>query len=235
MNYEKKVSVIICTYNHADFIQNAIDSVLDQSMELSEYEVLVINDGCTDHTNQVLEKYGQLIKVIENQENRGLIYSCNRGIREAQGKYIIRVDSDDSIDRNTLLFESAILDSNDNIGCVYSDRFEIDCSSGDQKRISLEPFNLFSTIACGIMFRKCYLEEIGGYDDLFFEEYDLLLRYLAKYTGYYIKIPFYHYYFHGNNMMLNQEKIIKGKKELADKWGLSELEKWGYNERLFSS
>ena len=233
MGSQKKVSVVICTYNHANFIGQAIDSVLDQSLRLSEYEILVVNDGCTDHTAQVLEKYGESIRVIENYQNKGLIYSCNRAIAEACGKYLIRVDSDDTIDHNTLLFKSTVLEANADIGCVYSDRFELDYSSGYKKRISLEPFDLFATVACGIMFRTNPLQEIGGYDDLFFEEYDLMMRYMSKYSGYHIKIPFYYYRFHGDNMMLNQDKIAQGKKELIEKWGLAELKKWGYREDLF--
>jgi len=231
---ELRVSVIICTYNHANFIGRSIESVLDQSLPLSEYEIVVVNDGCTDHTMDILRKYEGLIRIIDNNGNRGVVYSCNKAIENAYGTYAIRVDSDDAIDRNTLLFKSSILDANNDIGFVYSDRFELDCSSNIKKRVSLEKFDLFKTVACGIMFRTQKLREIGGYNDLFFEEYDLLLRYITKSSGYYIKVPFYSYYFHGANTMLDQEKISRGKKELVEKWGLNELKKWGYREDLFS-
>ena len=171
-----KVSVVICTYNHGQFIRRAIDSVLNQALNSADREIVVINDGSTDETEQILLSYGNQIRVFNNQENKGIVFSCNRGIKLAKGKYVVRLDSDDEIDRNMLLFEAAILDENDDIGCVYSDRLEFVGGNQSVTRTSLEHFNLFSTIACGIMFRKANLEEIGLYDDVYFEEYDLLMR-----------------------------------------------------------
>jgi len=235
MENQKSISVVISTYNHADFINKTLDSILNQSLAPSRYEIIVVNDGCTDHTPQVLAKYAKSIRVVDNGRNRGVVYSCNQAIAQARGEYFIRVDSDDTIDTNTLLCKSAVLDSNADIGFVYSDRFEVDCRNNTKNRVNLERFELFKTVACGIMFRTDYLRKIGGYDNLFFEEYDLLIRYMNKYNGYHIKIPFYYYRFHGGNTMLDKDKIDTGKKELIAKWGEGELKKWGYREDLFSA
>lgn len=229
-----KVSVVICTYNHGQFIKRAIDSALNQSLNQKDYEIVVINDGSTDDTEQILSSYENRIKVFNNHKNKGLVASCNSGITLAKGKYVVRLDADDEMDRNLLLFESAILDKNDDIGCVYSDRVKITARSKETTRVSLEDFCLFSTIACGIMFRKVNLEAIGLYDDLYFEEYDLLMRYLSRYKGYYLKLPLYKYYIHGDNMTLDFDRIKVGRKELIEKWGLEELRKWGYDEWIVS-
>ena len=228
-----KVSVIICTYNHGHFIRRAVDSTLDQSLNQEDYEIVVINDGSTDETEQILSSYGNQIKLFNNHENKGLVISCNRGITLAKGKYVVRLDADDEIDRNLLLFESAILDANDDIGCVYSDRIEIQ-ENGVATRVILEEFNLFSTIACGIMFRKANLKAIGLYNDLNCEEYDLLMRYLSRYNYYYLRLPLYKYYIHGGNITSDWEWTKVAIKEMIEKWGLEELRKWGYDEWIIS-
>ena len=64
-----KVSAIICTYNRPVYVKEAIDSVLNQTFR--DFEVIVVNDGSTDNTKQVLEEYGDKIKILE-QENRGI-------------------------------------------------------------------------------------------------------------------------------------------------------------------
>ena len=86
------VSVIIPTYNRGWIIKEAIDSVLAQ--DYTEFELIVVDDGSTDHTSDVLDSYGSVIKVL-SQENLGVSAARNRGIAEASGKFITFLDSDD--------------------------------------------------------------------------------------------------------------------------------------------
>lgn len=87
-----KFSVIIPTYNRECFIENCVESVLDQSF--NNFEVIVINDGSTDRTEKLLRPYNDEIEYIY-QENKGVSTARNRGLQEARGKYIAFLDSDD--------------------------------------------------------------------------------------------------------------------------------------------
>ena len=92
MDIVDKVSVVIPTYNRADFICDAIDSVLNQTH--SNIEIIVVDDGSTDNTSAVLEKYQDRIKIIR-QENQGCSAARNSGIRFCSGNYVAFLDSDD--------------------------------------------------------------------------------------------------------------------------------------------
>ena len=87
-----QVSVIIPTYNRGWIIKEAIDSVLAQ--DYTEFELIVVDDGSTDHTSDVLDSYRNVIKVL-SQKNKGVSAARNRGITEASGKFIAFLDSDD--------------------------------------------------------------------------------------------------------------------------------------------
>jgi len=87
-----KVSVIIPAYNSAATIGEAIESALSQ--DFCDREIIVVNDGSTDSTGDVLRTYGDRIRVIE-QSNRGRSAACNTGIAAARSEYLAFLDSDD--------------------------------------------------------------------------------------------------------------------------------------------
>ena len=94
------LSVIVPFYNVERFISECLDSVFDQDIPLSEYEVICVNDGSPDNCAQILAEYEQkypgIFRVI-TQENRGLGEARNTGMKVAQGEYIAFVDSDDYV------------------------------------------------------------------------------------------------------------------------------------------
>lgn len=90
------VSVVMSTYNRADLMPKAVQSILDQTYK--DFEFIIVNDGSKDNTRALLKELAakdKRIKVLENDKNRGLIYSLNRGIAAARGTYIARMDDDD--------------------------------------------------------------------------------------------------------------------------------------------
>ena len=87
-----QVSVIIPTYNRGWIIKEAIDSVLAQ--DYAEFELIVVDDGSTDNTSEILDSYRNVIKVLF-QKNKGVSAARHRGIAEASGKFIAFLDSDD--------------------------------------------------------------------------------------------------------------------------------------------
>lgn len=94
---EKDLSIIIPTYNNEAFIEQCIESVKNQKTDYA-MEIVVINDGSKDHTEQILEKYesDECIRII-TQQNKGFSGARNTGIDLARGKYIMFVDSDDML------------------------------------------------------------------------------------------------------------------------------------------
>ena len=92
------ISVVLPVFNGALYLDEAIVSILKQSH--SNFELIVINDGSTDASLEILEKYAiqdSRITLI-NRQNKGLVYSLNEGILKAKGKYIARMDADDESD-----------------------------------------------------------------------------------------------------------------------------------------
>lgn len=93
-NVNPTISVILPTYNDAAYLQHSIDSILEQTFR--DFELIVIDDGSTDGTQSVLDGYtdSRMVK-LKNDSNKGLIFSLNRGLDAANGKYIARMDADD--------------------------------------------------------------------------------------------------------------------------------------------
>ena len=90
------------TYNQEMFIGRCLRSLLDQSLKFEDYELIVINDGSNDKTSELLKLYKNEIRIINNKKNKGLPFSINRGISEAKGQFVVRVDSDDYVNRDFL-------------------------------------------------------------------------------------------------------------------------------------
>jgi len=113
-----RVSVIIPTYNRANLISETIDSVLDQTYK--DYEIIVIDDGSTDNTQEVLSLYGERIKIIQ-QNNQGQGPARNTGIKSSRGEWIAFLDSDDLWKPNKLKEQVDFLKNKPNLAWVYSD------------------------------------------------------------------------------------------------------------------
>lgn len=88
------VSVLMPVYNAENYLREAIESILVQTYE--NFEFIIINDGSTDKTLDIIREYkDKRIKVLSNEQNRGIVYTLNRGLDSCRGKYAIRMDSDD--------------------------------------------------------------------------------------------------------------------------------------------
>lgn len=91
-----QISITMVTHNRVHYIANAIESVLSQTF--SDWELIVVDDGSTDNTLQVVQEYAlqdTRIRLLINQENKGIVWSRNAALKEAQGKFIAILDSDD--------------------------------------------------------------------------------------------------------------------------------------------
>lgn len=138
------VSIVIPTYNTAEYISQTLDSIFEQTYK--DYETIVVDDGSTDNTRDVLDPYMDQIHYIY-QENRGRSEARNTGIKAALGKYVAFLDSDDLWPPGKLERQIEILEGDGDIDFLF----------GDKQRFSND-----GSIIIGSMFRE------KGYGESFF-------------------------------------------------------------------
>ena len=201
MNIKPEVSVIVPVYNQEKYIGRCLRSLLDQSLIRGKYEIIVINDGSTDKTSYALDIFKDEIRVLSNRKNKGLSFSVNKGIKSAKGKFVIRVDSDDYVNKEFLNFMSVLLSSNPRFDAVCCDYYLVN----DKENILSRKNGINNPIACGIMFRIKQLMDLGLYDSLFtvHEDKDLRYRFLQKHTIERLPLPLYRYRKHSSNITKN--------------------------------
>lgn len=117
-----KVSVVIPTYNNALYIVEAVESVLNQTFK--DFEIIVVDDGSKDNTKEVLKPYidKDLIR-YKYQDNQGPGVARNTGILSAKGDYIAFLDSDDTLTKDSLERRLSLIESEPDLGLVFSDNF----------------------------------------------------------------------------------------------------------------
>ncbi|PEL82492.1 glycosyltransferase family 2 protein [Bacillus wiedmannii] len=109
-----KVTVLMPVYNGEEYLQDAIDSILNQTF--NDFELLIINDGSIDGSLDIVNSYQDpRIKLVNNESNLKLIKTLNKGLRLASGKYIARMDSDDTCHPRRLEIQVGMLDRNPEI------------------------------------------------------------------------------------------------------------------------
>lgn len=209
-NILPEISVIVSSHNHEKWIERCIRSIAHQDDIIAQdYEILVVDDGSTDNTSAVLQNLDLLtgLRVIHNETNLGLPASLNRAIRQALGRYIVRVDSDDYIARRCLSLMRMFLNMNREYQAVAVDYLKV-----DEFENLIERINCFEhQIACGVMFRKECLFDIGLYDESFRmrEGHELRRRFEEKFKVGRLEFPLYKYRHHDHNRTLNSAEVAR--------------------------
>jgi len=119
MRRASRVSVIVPTFNRAALLPRALESLLAQTRRADE--IIVVDDGSTDGTAAVLERFGDAIRYIREAENRGISHARNTGMRAATGDYLAFLDSDDAYAPRKLELQAAFLDAHPEIAMVSTD------------------------------------------------------------------------------------------------------------------
>jgi glycosyltransferase involved in cell wall biosynthesis len=190
--------------------------LLQEHINNFEYEVIIIDDFSKDNSLKVIKNFHhENIKIFKNNKNLGLPKSINKAIRLAKGRYIVRVDSDDYVSRNFLYMCRVFLNLNREFQAVAVDYYKVKDSEELIKKT-----NCFKEqIACGVMFRKECLFEVGLYNDKFQmrEGHDLRKRFEKKFQVGHLNLPLYKYRFHVKNRTKNKKKLNKYNKLLKKK------------------
>lgn len=234
MSKEVKVSVIIPTYNSAHFIIEAVESVLNQTF--TDFEILVIDDGSTDATKEVLiEKYGNLVRYFY-KENGGVSKARNFGIENAQGKYVAFLDSDDAWIPEKLEKQVSALEKNAENKACYSSFFLCDenlipvgVNESNRKSDALTDLLLIGNVVATpstVIAEKELFQQVGGFDHELSQcaDWEMWIRLATKTEFIYIDKPLLKYRQHGANMSKNAALLEKDSVLLMEKgFGLSDL------------
>ncbi|HEX7190041.1 MAG TPA: glycosyltransferase [Thermoanaerobaculia bacterium] len=211
-----RVSVIIPAYNYGRYIAEAIDSALAQT--LPPVEVIVVDDGSTDTTAEVLARYGDRIQVVR-QTNQGVAAARNRGIRMAQGEYIAFLDADDIWKPRKLELQIARFEADPSLGLVRCDIEAFDASGRIETRVQQEEGYVASALlrfeaginpaASTIVVPKWVAEEIGGFDVRLppSEDWDFCYRVATRYPFGHVAEALVCYRLHGCGIHLNTARM----------------------------
>lgn len=224
-----EISVIIAAHNCEKYIGRAVRSALSQSFPKNYYEIMVVDDGSTDDTKKILATLKDKIKIISFKKNRGLPYARNYAIKNAMGRYVVCLDADDYISNSLLTIENLFLRANEGMDAVSCDYMIV-----DDKETFIERRNAAEhPIACGIMFKKDNLTDIGLYDEKFrvLEDLDLRKRYLEKYNIYNLPLPLYRYRHHENNLTKKKKRMDHYSKKLIEKHKIDDLHSYVRNHK----
>ena len=114
-----KVSIILPVYNSEKYVGEAIQSLLDQTYR--NFELILINDGSTDNSINIMRQFkDDRIVILENEENSGIVFSLNKGIDNAKGEFIARMDADDIALKNRLEIQVDFLIANPEVDLIGS-------------------------------------------------------------------------------------------------------------------
>lgn len=192
-----QVSVVIPTYNRGWIIREAIESVLSQ--DYRDFELIVVDDGSTDHTPETLEAYRGVIKVL-HQKKSGVSAARNRGIAEASGRFIAFLDSDDfwlprKLARQVGFFNQmpyAQICQTEEIWVRNGVRVNPGKRHKKPSGMIFEPSLALCLVSpSAVMIRRRLFEEVGGFDETLpaCEDYDLWLRISCRYPVHLIDTP----------------------------------------------
>jgi glycosyltransferase involved in cell wall biosynthesis len=211
------VSIVVTTYNYARFIDECLNSCLNQKGANLKFEVIVVDDGSIDDTPLLLASRNDSRLRVFRIDNGGVERASNYGFALAQGRFIVRVDADDVLDSNYLAGMSSFL--NQDFGFLYSDYNVIDSSSVFQEAIKLPDFDPAEVmtrgdfLATGTMYPAELLRSYGGYSTATrnsgLENYELITKLIASgIKGIHVAVPLFNYRRHQINMSATRTASI---------------------------
>jgi glycosyltransferase involved in cell wall biosynthesis len=219
MGERPQVSVVIATYNRARLLPETIESVFAQRFR--DFELIVVDDGSTDETRQVLARYGDRLRYF-SQNNRGPSAARNLGVREARAPWIAIQDSDDLCAPNHLETLHAYVEDHGDCGMVFANGAYLGGPAHNRKtiipadksrRLALNGIRLTDIFEKSIvrlqaaLIAKASYDAVGGHDESLriSMDLDLAFRLLGRFPVAYLDEVVFYYRKHGDNISANQE------------------------------
>lgn len=228
----KEVGVIMSVYNGEKYVSSALGSLFNQNFPKEEYFILAVDDGSTDATMDILNRYKKFnnFLLIRNERNKGLAYSLNKALSLIKSKFVIRFDADDIALPDLL---SSLYSNIERYAFCHPYMYVFygdDLKNRFLYRVSTLP----SFFASGVLFRRNVIAKYK-YSDIFWEEFDLYLSILEDGAKYKIfRKPLFNHRIHSQNITQDRERFDEGYEVLARKWTKEILEKYDFTlERLY--
>ncbi len=224
-----KYSFIVPVYNTEKFLKKCLDSLVNQTYK--DFEIIVVNDGSTDKSSNIISKYQKKYKniIVIDKENEGLSMARNRGVQKSSGKYIIFVDSDDYVsnklleevdkkiyDNDILRFQIATEDEEyTKINEYHEEGFESMCGYDAFKYLS--SYHFVEPAWCYVIRRDYYIENKFSFKkNVYHEDFGLIPHVIYKarkvksidFIGY--------YYIQRNGSIMNNNDYKKTVKKAFD-------------------
>lgn len=221
------VSIVITTYNYSDFIESCINSCLDQIDTKLSYEIIVVDDGSSDSTPEILKSYSSDSVRVFRIENSGIEKASNFGFSKAIGDYVVRVDADDLLLPNYLSSIEDLLSKE--YGFFYPNYQVIDGNDRVLKNVRLpdfDPKEILSRgdfLATGTLIRADILNHFGPYKceivNSGLENYEFIIQLLCSgVRGLHVSEELFSYRRHSKNISeIKRDAIIQNGRLLFGK------------------
>lgn len=213
------LSIIMPVYNGAAFIGQSVESLLAQTF--TNFELLVVDDGSTDESIPIVEAFNDIrIRVIRNDKNRGIVFSRNRGLGEAKGRYIAPFDADDLAHPHKFEKQIRFLEHHPDYGMVGSWARHIDAAGQPMKsrwKLSARPeeipaLMLFRAyfIQSSVVFRREAIPD-GGYTEGFEigEDYKMYFEVAQKHKTWNLPEYLISYRIHGKSILRSRPLLLE--------------------------
>lgn len=242
MNAPPLVTVILLCYNHASYINKAIQAFENQTYK--NFELIVVDDCSNDESVSIINKWAEGTslshKILANENNYGICKSINLALQVSRGMYFSVIAADDWAE-NTFLQEmvEGFGEQNESVAFVYADVREVDRNGSplglhsqqlqnDQGQKPI-PRNIFDELlvtnlvkAPAVMSRKDYVIDLGSYDEsLGFEDYDMWLKLSRFYDSVHLQKILVNYRILESSMSRSEDLFISRKKselQILEKW-----------------
>jgi len=216
-----EVSIIVPIYNSEKYLSRCLDSIISQTFD--NFECVLIDDGSTDNSSFIYDRYGQSDNriIVIHQKNSGLSATRNRGMEIARGKYVCHVDSDDYIQKNMceILVDAVNRSDADVVCCGYIENNKVRSLCDEdfifRNRNTIEIVHyLEMRQAFGVAWNKLYKKSILDTYSIGFplsikfgEDMIFNLRYFKHIKTAYVSSNYIYHYLHDNKSSLAKEKV----------------------------
>ncbi len=227
LNYNGLVSVIIPTYNRADTLLRSVNSVLRQTY--SNLELIVVDDGSTDESVELLKSVNDPRLTVICQENAGACAARNNGINNSHGEYIAFQDSDDEWNVDKIENQLEILRNKGDIDVVFCNANKVDVNESTASLLHMDiaggmvtkdQLQAYSLVSTQTIFarKECFDAEMFDENMPRLQDYDLVIRLAEIFAFWYVSKPLVTMFVQGDSISVNPRKAITARYMLLKKY-----------------